>query len=102
MKQEIIRLLQNLVDSKNPLNDDVKILRKLIANLNLSQSGTLTKGHLADQYGLSVQTFVKRMNQCPALIRELSEMNVDKWQKLFFPKEIECIYRHLGKPTNAL
>jgi hypothetical protein len=50
-----------------------------------------TKKELAYQYGVSVQTFVK-------WIKEIPNLHLSPFQKIFTPKQIEIIFNHLGEP----
>jgi hypothetical protein len=50
-----------------------------------------TKKELAYQYGVSVQTFVK-------WIKEIPNLKLTPFQKIFTPQHLEIIINHIGKP----
>jgi hypothetical protein len=94
-----IDVLQKTVISHCECDQDKQVIRELITRLKNHQSGSVSKGELARQYGISPVTLYRRIRSADGLLSELfDDFNYNKWRKYLLPNEIECIYKYLGIP----
>lgn len=59
---------------------------------------SITKGQLAEKYNVSANTLRTWIHNNPAMLTELAETGYDKLQKVFTPRQVEIIYRHIERP----
>ncbi len=52
---------------------------------------SINKSTLASMYGISLPTLNKWLYAIP-------ELNIDKKTRVFNPRQLELIFKHLGKP----
>lgn len=59
---------------------------------------SITKGQLAEKYNVSPNTLRTWIHNNTTLLAELSTTGYDKLQKVFTPRQVEIIYRHIERP----
>lgn len=100
-KIQIDFLQENLMNCRN--EEEIQAIRELVAKLKHTQSGTISKSELANQYNITMLTLNRRMKRKDGLINELYEsFGYDKWRKFLMPAEVECIYAYLGIPPKKI
>jgi len=97
-----ISILQDMVYNRCEDAEEKKIIHNLIVKLKNTQEGTISKSELAQQYGITLTTLIRRINNKKSLISELTKkFKYNKYLKLLMPAEVECIYNHLGIPPTT-
>lgn len=57
----------------------------------------MNKNELAKLYGIDIKTFKRKINRDSIKV-SLSNLGYEERQRYLTPAQVECIFRHLGKP----